>query len=79
MYEDVGYFKNFHYAGTGTEQVYLHRLLYHQAPTFFLAQKPKSEASALRASWDRCLIIAIIVFEGFSDQNKGEEIIPSKT
>ena len=51
MYEDVGYLKNFHYADTGTEQIYLHRLLYHQAPTFFLAQKPKPVASALRASW----------------------------
>jgi len=61
MYEDVGYFKNFHYAGTGTEQIYLHRLLYHQAPTFFLAQKPKPEAPALRASWDRYLIIIAII------------------
>jgi len=25
------------------------------------------------------LVIVIIVFEGFSDQNKGKEIIPSKT
>ncbi len=62
MYEDAGYFKNFHYADNGTEQIYLHRLLYHQAPTSFLAQKPKPEAPAFRASWDRCFIIAIIVF-----------------
>lgn len=61
MYEDVGYFKNFHYAGTGTEQIYFYRLLYYQAPTFFLAQKPKPEAPSLRASWDRCLIIIAII------------------
>jgi len=69
LYENVGYFKNFYYADTGTEQIYLHRLLYHQAPTFFLAQKPKPDALAIRASWDRCLIIAIIVINSPQDIN----------
>jgi len=52
MYENVGYLKNSTTADTGTEQVYIHRLLYHQAPTSYLAQKPKPEAAALSVSWN---------------------------
>jgi len=47
MCEDVVYFKNFHYADTGIEQTYLHKLLYYHAPTSFLVHKPKPEAPAL--------------------------------